>query len=473
MLTNQSSGPAIPINLISENDFEDWVGQHTSVTRAWLSAQGFRGERNKLVTVPNSQGQLASVVYGLGQRVANEGLNIWHGAALPERLPEGTYQLITAASAADAAQFALGWEYGQYRFDRYKKDDKKITERGQRGLSKVLLIDQVDLSEAQNINQACSLARDLINTPASDLTPQALAQTAEDIAKRFNATVRRYVGEQLLSAGFPAVHAVGRAGAIAPELVDFEWGDVANPRVTLVGKGVCFDSGGLDIKPSAAMLLMKKDMGGAACVLALAQLIMQAQLPVRLRVIIPAVENAIAGNAFRPGDVLATRAGFSVEVGNTDAEGRLILCDALALADVDAPELLIDMATLTGAARVALGPEIPALFTRDATLARALMDVGTQATDPMWQLPLWPGYDDELSSKIADLNNISTSGFAGSITAGLFLQRFVSKAKQWVHLDLYAWNSKDRPGRPVGAEAQCVRALYAYLKARFALPVGR
>jgi len=327
---------------------------------------------------------------------------------------------------------------------------------------------EADLAYAQTAADATAFARDLINTPANDLTPRALAQAAVDVAAANGATVRRYVGDELLAANFPTVHAVGRAGAIAPELVDFEWGNAAHPRVTLVGKGVCFDSGGLDIKPPSGMLLMKKDMGGAACVLALAQLIMQNQLPVRLRVVIPAVENAIAGNAFRPGDVLATRAGLSVEVGNTDAEGRLILCDALALADAEAPDLLIDMATLTGAARVALGPEVPALFTSDATLAKELMNAGAAETDPLWQLPLWSSYDDELSSKIADLNNVSASGFSGSIIAGLFLQRFVTQAKQWVHLDLYAWNAKDRPGRPVGAEAQCVRALFAYLQSRFA-----
>ena len=465
MLTSTVSGSAIPISLIAEETCDAWLSQQTSATQSWLKAQAFRGKRNKVVLLPNSQGEFASVVFGLGKRGQDEALNLWHGAALADRVPEGTYQLTSQLSPTEATQFALGWEYAQYRFERYKKQDKKSAERAARIL---LVAGAVDVAAVQKQNAACSLARDLINTPANDLTPRALAQAAVDVAAANGATVRRYVGDELLAANFPTVHAVGRAGAIAPELVDFEWGNAAHPRVTLVGKGVCFDSGGLDIKPPSGMLLMKKDMGGAACVLALAQLIMQNQLPVRLRVVIPAVENAIAGNAFRPGDVLATRAGLSVEVGNTDAEGRLILCDALALADAEAPDLLIDMATLTGAARVALGPEVPALFTSDAALAKELMNAGAAETDPLWQLPLWSSYDDELSSKIADLNNVSASGFSGSIIAGLFLQRFVTQAKQWVHLDLYAWNAKDRPGRPVGAEAQCVRALFAYLQSRFA-----
>jgi leucyl aminopeptidase len=300
------------------------------------------------------------------------------------------------------------------------------------------------------------------------MSPEALAQAAIDLARRYGARQKIIVGEDLLTQRFPAIHAVGRAAAVAPRLIDLEWGQASHPKVTLVGKGVCFDTGGLDIKPSAAMLLMKKDMGGAAMTLALAQTIMDAKLPVRLRVIIPAVENAISANAFRPGDVLGTRKGLSVEVGNTDAEGRLILCDALALADEEKPQLLIDMATLTGAARVALGPELPALFCNDDALATQVAQVGLQEADPVWRLPLWAGYDDELASKIADLNNVSSSGFAGAIFGALFLKRFVNDAQQWLHLDLYAWNSKDRPGRPVGAEPHCVRALYAYLKQRYA-----
>ena len=461
--SGSANSNAIAIHLVHEDVYDAWCVQQPEHVRNWMTSQGFKGEKGRMVLVADAQGKLVSVVSGLGSRAAVESINLWHGAALSDRLPEGAYVLATQLTIMEIKQFALGWEYGQYRFDRYKKPDPKNNERKQ----KTLLIDQSVLDAVQPLNAACTLARDLINTPASDLSSKALAQAAVEVAVKFNSAVRRYTGDELLKANFPAVHAVGRAAAVAPELVDFEWGSEKHPRVTLVGKGVCFDTGGLDLKPSASMLLMKKDMGGAACVLALAQLIMQAQLPVRLRVIIPAVENSVAGNAFRPGDVLNTRAGLHVEIGNTDAEGRLILCDGLALADADSPELLIDMATLTGAARVALGPEVPALFTRDLNLARELMEIGLKESDPLWQLPLWSGYEDELNSKIGDLNNASASGFSGSITAALFLQRFVSKAKQWVHLDLYAWNAKDRPGRPVGAEAQCVRTLFAYLQKRF------
>jgi leucyl aminopeptidase len=447
----------IPLTIVAEEQLDLHLAAQPLRNQLWARTQAFRAERGRVLLIPDEHGVLNMAWVGAGKLA--EGLNLWLTAGLPDKLPEGIYQLPAALSPQQAFQFALGWEYGLYRFDRYKKIERK---------NPILVVgDAVDIAAVQQQVAACALARDLINTPASDLTPQVLAQTAVDIAQTHGATIRRYVGDELLTHNFPAVHAVGRAASIAPELVDFEWGDASHPRVTLVGKGVCFDSGGLDIKPPSGMLLMKKDMGGAACTLALAQLVMQAKLPVRLRVIIPAVENAIAGNAFRPGDVIKTRAGLTVEVGNTDAEGRLILCDALTLADADAPELLIDMATLTGAARVALGPELPALFTKDAQLASELMAVGSREADPVWHLPLWSGYDDELSSKIADLNNVSSSGLSGAIIAGLYLQRFVSKAKQWVHLDLYAWNSKDRPGRPTGAEAQCVRMLFGYLRDRF------
>lgn len=429
--------------------------------RNWLAAHAFKGERGKVVLVPGSDGVLAAVVAGLGKKPAAEEFSCWTAAGLPDRLPDGHYHLAGQLPAPAALQFAFGWRYGQYRFERYR--------RGGPARKAVLeLPPGVDAGEIERLYAATSLARDLVNTPASDLTPEALANAALEMASRYGCSHRVIVGEALLAENFPAVHAVGRASAVAPRLIDFSWGDPAHPKITLVGKGVCFDSGGLDIKPGASMLLMKKDMGGAAAVLGLAQLVMDAKLPLRLRVIIPAVENAISGNAFRPGDVLATRKGLSVEVGNTDAEGRLILCDALTLADEDKPDLLIDLATLTGAARVALGPELPALFTADETLAGELVQTGLRQSDPLWHMPLWNGYDDELSSKIADLNNVSASGFSGAIIAALFLRRFVSEATAWLHIDCYAWNAKERPGRPVGAEAQCIRALYALLKSRYA-----
>ena len=461
MFFNEERPDAIPIHLVHEEDLSTWLAAQDLGARNWLSTTGFKAERQRLALLPANNGSVRGVVLGLGKRTAGP-LTLWHCAGLADRIPDGSYYLETPLNDNAATQFCLGWAYGQYRFDRYRTSPMHTVA--------VQVPAGVDSKDVERQIKALSLARDLVNTPASDLSPQHLAEAGLAIAERYGAEARVYVGDDLLAQGFPAVHAVGRASSVAPRLLDFTWGQAAHPRIALVGKGVCFDSGGLDIKPASSMLLMKKDMGGAACTLALAQLIMDAQLPVRLRVVIPAVENAISGNAFRPGDVLKTRKGLSVEVGNTDAEGRLVLADALALADADRPELMIDIATLTGAARVALGPELPALFATDESLAQQLMAAGTQECDPLWQLPLWSGYEDELSSKVADLNNSSTTGFSGAIIGGLFLRRFVSEAAAWVHLDVYGWNSKDRPGRPVGAEAQAVRALYAYLKRRYPRP---
>ncbi|HEY6641261.1 leucyl aminopeptidase family protein [Povalibacter sp.] len=461
MLTTVAHAASIPIHLVYEDAFEEWRAALDAATNAWVAANSFKGERFKVILIPGSGGALAAVALGLGKRAGRDEFSCWLAAGLPDRIPDGHYHLAQSMPLAAAKQFAFGWLYGQYRFERYRRAGPVR--------SVVLQVpDGVDVVELERLRAAAAFARDLVNTPANDMTPQALADAAIALARRHDCRHREIVGEALLEQRFPAVHAVGRASAVAPRLVDFEWGDPAHPKVTLVGKGVCFDSGGLDIKPGASMLLMKKDMGGAAAVLGLAQVIMDAKLPIRLRVIVPAVENAIAGNAFRPGDVIATRKGLSVEIGNTDAEGRLILCDGLALADEEKPDLLIDMATLTGAARVALGPELPALFSNDDAAAAELVRIGLVESDPLWHMPLWPGYDDELSSKIADLNNVSASGFSGAIIAALFLKRFVSDARTWMHIDLYSWNGKDRPGRPVGAEAQCIRALYAFLKTRYA-----
>lgn len=452
---------SIPIHLVHEDGFESWRSAQDERTRNWLGANAFKGERLKVVLIPTPDGMPAAVIAGLGRRPAREEFSCWNAAGLPDRLPDGHYHLAQPLAPFAATQFAFGWAYGQYRFERYRRTSpsRALHLRAPAG---------VDITEIERLRAATAMARDLVNTPANDMTPEALASAAVELAKRHDCRHRQIIGDALVAERFPAVHAVGRASAVAPRVVDLEWGDATHPKVTLVGKGVCFDSGGLDIKPGASMLLMKKDMGGAAAVLALASAIMEAKLPIRLRVIIPAVENAISANAFRPGDVLNTRKGLSVEVGNTDAEGRLILCDALALADEDKPDLLIDMATLTGAARVALGPELPALFATDEALAAELVKTGFAQSDPLWLMPTWQGYDDELSSKIADVNNVSASGFSGAIIAALFLRRFVSEARTWLHIDLYSWNSKDRPGRPVGAEPQCVRALYAFLKSRYA-----
>jgi len=452
---------SIPLRLLHEDEFEQWRAAQEEPVRNWAATHGFKAERNKVLLLPGPQGRPIAVIAGIGKHNPREEMSYWIGAGLADRLPDGQYHLAEALPPQAATRFAAGWAYGQYRFERYKRG-------GPQRSVQLRLPEGADASEVERLRSASSLARDLVNTPANDMSPEALAHAAVEVARRYGARHRVIVGDDLLKERFPAVHAVGRAAAVAPRLVDIEWGDASKPKVTLVGKGVCFDTGGLDIKPGATMLLMKKDMGGAAVALALAQIIMDAKLPVRLRVILPIVENAIAGNAFRPGDVLGTRKGLTVEVGNTDAEGRLILCDALALADEEQPDLLIDTATLTGAARVALGPELPALYSNDDAAADELLRAGAAESDPLWRLPLWTGYDDELSSKIADVNNVSTSGFSGSIVAGLFLRRFVSNARTWLHLDLYAWNGKERPGRPVGAEPQTVRALYAFLKQRYA-----
>lgn len=452
--------PSIPLQLLHEDDFEQWRAAQDEPVRNWAATYGFKAERNKLLLLPGPQGRPVAVIVGLGKHNPREEISYWIGAGLADRLPDGQYHLAHALPARKATQFASGWAYGQYRFERYKRG-------GPQRSVQLQLPEGADASEVERLRSATSLARDLVNTPANDLSPEALAQAAVTVARRYGARHRVIVGEDLLKERLPAVHAVGRAAAVAPRLVDIEWGDASKPKVTLVGKGVCFDTGGLDIKPGASMLLMKKDMGGAAVALALAQAIMDAKLPIRLRVLLPMVENSIAGNAFRPGDVLGTRKGLTVEVGNTDAEGRLILCDALALADEEQPDLLIDTATLTGAARVALGPELPALFGSDDDVVEQLLRAGAAESDPLWRLPLWSGYDDELSSKIADMNNVSSSGFSGSITAALFLRRFVGNARCWLHIDLYAWNGKERPGRPVGAEPQTVRALFAFLNQRY------
>lgn len=451
---------SIPLHLLYEEDFEQWRGAQDEAARNWAATNGFKAERHKLLLLPGPKGRPIAVVAGLGKRNPREEVSGWAAAAIADRLPDGHYHLAQALEPRVATQFATGWAYGQYRFERYRRG-------GPQRSVQLRLPEGADAAEVERLRAATTLARDLVNTPANDMTPEALAHAAVDVARRYGARYRVVIGDDLLKERLPAVHAVGRAAAVAPRLVDIEWGDASRPKVTLVGKGVCFDTGGLDIKPGASMLLMKKDMGGAAVALALAQVIMDAKLPVRLRVILPLVENAISGNAFRPGDVLGTRKGLTVEVGNTDAEGRLILCDALALADEEQPDLLIDTATLTGAARVALGPELPALFSTDDALADEVLRAGTAESDPLWRMPLWTGYDDELSSKIADMNNVSTSGFSGAIFAALFLRRFVSAARVWLHIDLYAWNGKERPGRPVGAEPQTVRALYAFLKQRY------
>jgi leucyl aminopeptidase len=452
-----------PLWLLYDDEVDAWSGARTPFVQAWLNEQNFKGEKHRVLLVPDAAGGLELAVGGLGKRQG--GLSMWHGAGFAERLPARRFRLAQAWSAADATQLGLGFAYGSYRFERYRPGKPE-------GAATIEPCANADHDFVTRAAESLKLARDLINTPAGDLGPAELAAAARQLAERHGAACRQWVGEELLPAKFNAIHAVGRASASAPRLVDIHWsppGGENLPRLTLVGKGVCFDSGGLDLKPGAGMALMKKDMGGAAVAMALANLLMHAGLLVRLRVLLPVVENSVGGNAYRPGDVLETHKGLTVEVGNTDAEGRLVLCDALSLADAERPDLLIDFATLTGAARVALGPELPALFgSRDATV-QALAHAAAAEHDPLWPMPLWAGYDDELGSKIADLNNVAASSFAGAIFGALFLKRFVTETADWLHVDLYGWNPKERPGRGVGAEAQAVRGVYRYLVARYGL----
>ena len=437
------------IHRVSPAGFDTWLAAQPARARAAVEAARFKGKADSLVIMPGDAANDWSVAAG-----AADPPSPWELASAASRLPAGTYRL------AEGAPEALGWLMAQHRFGRYRAEPDAEGPR-------VLLTPDASTDAVVRLAAATALVRDLVDTPAADMAPGAIADAVQAEGKRFGAEVRVIRGEALLDANYPAVHAVGRASAFAPCLIDLSWGDAAHRKLTLVGKGVSFDSGGLDIKPASGMLTMKKDMGGAAHALALATLVMAARLPVRLRLLIPAVENAISGNAFRPGDVLATRKGLSVEIGNTDAEGRLILCDALTAAQEDAPDLILDFATLTGAARVALGPELPALFANDDAIAEGILAAGRETSDPLWRLPLWAGYKDMLKSEIADINNAGEGGFAGAITAALFLQRFVGDAQPWAHIDLFAWNPSPKPGRPKGGAAMTLAAVWRFLETRY------
>jgi leucyl aminopeptidase len=455
----EATAESRPLWLLTEGELQGWLAGQSAQVSAWVRAHSFTAERHRVLTLPAPDGGIAAALGGLGPLASCDELNLWHAAALAERLPAQPWHLATDLAPAAATQFALGWLMGGYRMSRYRM--------GAAEPPRAALVPPAgaDLAYADAAARATALARDLINTPANDLGPEELADAALELARSRGARCQVLTGGEL--AGFPLLRAVGAASPRGPRLIDLRWGERDAPRVTLVGKGVCFDTGGLDLKPATAMLLMKKDMGGAACALALADLTMRLGAPVSLRVLIPAVENSVGGAAYRPGDVLRSRKGLTVEVGNTDAEGRLVLADALAEADAERPDLLIDLATLTGAARTALGPELPAAYATRAEVLEELRRYGEQECDPVWPLPLWHGYDEELASKVADLGNVSASPFAGSIIAALFLRRFVTASPLWMHFDLYAWNARERPGRPVGAEAQCVRGLYRLLRARY------
>jgi leucyl aminopeptidase len=439
-------------------DTGNWSAVEQSLpaaARAFAAAAGFRPASGQFLLLPDEKGGSLGALLGCDTPSKNP--DPFFAGKLAGLLPEGVWKFERAPR--DARLAALAFALGSYRFSRYRANDQKKVQ--------LALPEGVDGAELSRIVEAVFFARDLINTPTNDMGPADLEEAAKKLAARFGAKFESTVGDDLLKKNFPLIHAVGRAADGAPRLLDLRWGDAKHPKVTLVGKGVCFDTGGLDIKPSSGMLLMKKDMGGAAAALSLAQMVMDAKLPVSLRVLIPAVENSISDEAFRPGDVYKSRKGITVEIGNTDAEGRLILADALALADEESPELLVDFATLTGAARVALGPELPPVYTDDDEFAETFARHAAAENDPVWRMPLWKPYASMLESKIADINNVSSGGFAGSITAALFLQRFVERAKTWMHLDIFAWNPSAKPGRPEGGEAMTVRALYALLKERY------
>jgi leucyl aminopeptidase len=447
---------SIPVTFVEEASWREQRERLDARARAFADAAGFEPKAGRHLLLPGAEGGLGGVLFAL-EPADDPAKDLFRPGALPALLPAGIYRY--ANSPHDPRLAALAFALGSYRFARYRAGDDKE--------QRLELPGNVDGDDLARTLEAVWLARDLINTPANDMGPLELEAAARALAARHGAGVRSIEGEALLQHNLPLIHAVGRAAARAPRLIDLTWGDPAHPKVTLVGKGVCFDTGGLDIKPESAMLNMKKDMGGAATMLALAHMLMDRRIRLRLRVLIPAVENAVSGASFRPRDIYRSRKGITVEIGNTDAEGRLILADALALADEEQPELIADMATLTGAARVALGSDLPAFFTEDDELARDLAQCAQSENDPLWRMPLWRPYEQLLESKVADINNVSSGSFAGAITAALFLRRFVSAAKAWLHLDIFAWSPTARPGRPEGADCQAARALYALLVARY------
>jgi leucyl aminopeptidase len=456
IFVTHKAADAIPIWFVTAANYKDVRKMIGAAASSFADAAGFEPKSGRYLPLPGKsaeEARLAGVLFGL--EGGEEARDPFLPGRLAQQLPDGVYRF--ANEPHDTRLAALAFALGTYRFTRYRKADAHAV--------KLDLPQGLDRDELTHIVEGVTLARDLINTPANDMGPAQLEQAARKVAARHNASIAAIIGDELLEQNFPLIHAVGRAAAGAPRLIDMSWGEKKHPRVTLVGKGVCFDTGGLDIKPDSSMLNMKKDMGGAATALALAHMIMARKLKVRLRVLVPAVENSIAGASFRPRDIYTSRKGITVEIGNTDAEGRLILADALALADEDKPELIADFATLTGAARVALGPDVPAFFTDDDGLARDLMNYASSENDPLWRLPLWRPYESMLESKIADTNNVGGSQ-AGAITAALFMRRFVT-TKSWLHFDVFAWNAAAKAARPEGGELQAARALYALLAARY------
>lgn len=448
-MTIRQGSSGVPISLIEQSQYDDWLNKQSEFVQNWLGNLKLSLPGHAIV--PNESGQVGQVV------VVSESIDsTWVLSNLANELPMGNYFIEGTEASQKSA--TLGWLLAQYEFDHYLENKKEFP---------VLFVEsQAVVDESLILAKAVKLTRDLVNTPAGDMMPEHLSLAMSEMSEEFSANYSEVVGDDLLTENFPTIHLVGRASDHAPRLLDMTWGQADHPKLTLVGKGVCFDSGGLDLKPAAGMRLMKKDMGGAAHVLGLARLIMAFQLPVRLRVLIPAVENAVSGNAFRPGDIVKTRKGLTVEIDNTDAEGRLVLCDALALADEESPDMIIDFATLTGAARVALGLEVPGFYTTDDEFGQQLMMSGNETEDAVWQLPLHQAYKSNIKGTISDLVNCGPKPFGGSITAALYLQHFVENAP-WVHFDVGAWNDRNRPGRPMGGEAMGIRATFAAIKQKF------
>jgi len=452
-LTAADVNKAVPIAIIHSANYDAFLAHADAHTRAWLNAIEFRGRPHTHALLPSPDGGIAQILVG-----ARDAGDIYALSHLPLSLPAGDYTLASHHDTLDSYAAALSWGLGSYQFTRYKKSPRTA--------ANLIIAGNEDVTRALKTLASATLIRDLVNTPAEDMGPQHLSDVAQSLAKEFGAQFKEWAGDDLLKNNFPAIHAVGRASHRPPRLIQLTWGDESHPRVSIVGKGVCFDTGGLDIKGADGMRQMKKDMGGGAHALGVARLIMDMKLPVRLQMLVPAVENSISGNAYRPGDIVPTRKGLQIEIGNTDAEGRVVLSDALTLAAESKPELIIDFATLTGAARVALGPELPATFCNDEKIFAALNEASVRTRDPLWRMPLWQNYNDMIKSSIGDI--INTGGpQAGSVTAALFLEHFVPREQPWIHFDLFAWTPKSKPGRPEGGEAQTLRAVFAMLEARY------
>lgn len=450
ILLTRAQRKAVPIALVTSKNFANWLKRQPKATKAWLDTLAYSAKPGSFCVIPDKNGKATHVVASLSDPVS-----MWDLSGLPRCLPKGVYTLVGELEESAQEKIALGWLLGTYRYSRYKKSQKDFAQ--------LAAGSKIDLAKIENMAEAIVMARDLINSPPNELGPSEIAQAVVEIGKKHKAKIKQTVGNDLLK-GFAAIHAVGRASVKNPRLVDLAWGNPKHPKVTLIGKGITFDTGGLDIKSSSNMLQMKKDMGGAASALAVASLIMNNKLPVRLRLLIPTAENAIGGDAYRPSDVIKMRNGLTVEIGNTDAEGRLLLAEALALASEEKPDLIIDLSTLTGAARSTLGMQIGAMFANNDDLADGLMEASMETEDYLWRLPLFEAYESMIDSQVADISSSANSPYAGTITAALFLQRFVGKNQPWAHLDFGAWNTSSKPGRPEGGEAMGVRAVYRLIE---------